>query len=84
MEASTQAKLVKIQTLQKELQMEVSAEEQVNSSGFIKKVVLYSDMEKYPEDPALVVSNAPSSTETIQVPPGNSTTTDDLVFSVQQ
>ncbi len=44
----TQNKLKAIQTLCEQLQMTVSAEEIIDSNGFIKKLVYYQDNEKYP------------------------------------
>ena len=46
----SQEKVDSIKTLCDQLQMVVSAEEMVTSQGFIKKVVYYTDTEKYDID----------------------------------
>ena len=46
----TQEKLKEVQDLCKELELVVTAEEVINEFGVIKKVVYYTDMEKYEVD----------------------------------
>ena len=48
--ARTQEKLKEVQTLCKKLQLVVTAEEMINEMGMIKKVVYYTDVEKYEVD----------------------------------
>lgn len=49
-DVKTQEKLKKIQALCEELQMTITAEEIIDGRGMIKKVVYYTDNEKYPVD----------------------------------
>ena len=48
--ARTQEKLKEVQDLCKKLQLVVTAEEMINEMGMIKKVVYYTDIEKYEVD----------------------------------
>ena len=50
MQQKSQEKSQAIQTLCKQLQVTVAAEQIINEKGMIKLVVLYSDNEKYPAD----------------------------------
>lgn len=45
--ARTQEKLKEVQALCKKLELVVTAEEMINELGMIKRVVYYTDMEKY-------------------------------------
>ena len=53
-QASTKEKVKTIETLCKQLKVVVSAEEVITKQGFLKKVVYYTDTEKYDleEEPA--------------------------------
>ena len=48
--ASTKAKVDKIEALMKELQVTVTPEEVVDKNGMIRRVVYYMDNEKYELD----------------------------------
>jgi len=48
--ARSQEKIKRINDLYKELEVVVSAEEVIDERGIIKKVVYYTDTEKYPVD----------------------------------
>lgn len=59
-QAKTQEKLNAIQTLCKQLQMSVTAEEVIDNNGMIKKVVYYMDNEKYPIEAPKAEEGVPS------------------------
>lgn len=48
--AKSQDKVKAIKTFCKQMQIEVSAEQLITKDGFIKNIVFYNDIEKYPID----------------------------------
>lgn len=55
-QAKSQEKVNAIQTLCKQLQVVVTAEQMITEKGFIKQVVYYTDSEKYDMEPQKIIN----------------------------
>ena len=51
-QALTSAKINKVLELCKLLKLEITPKQQLDNNGYINNIILFMDMEKYPEDEA--------------------------------